>query len=317
MTARYLLTLTVNPAVDVVSDTKKVEPTRKNRTQNEQLRAGGGGINAARMLKTLDTDPKAMFLSGGVFGQILHTLVQDLGLEASIYPIQGQTRLCQTIIDQSTGLEYRFVPEGPTLDAQDTQKLLAAIEDELKTASPLVIASGSLPQGMPERFYQQLNTLCAQYQKGLVLDTSGAALQHGLSAQTPLALLKPSLRELEKLVGKSLPTIDLQVQEAKNLVQWNLAKRVAVSLGEEGALLISQDGQWMCPGLRLEVQSAVGAGDAFTAGLTKGLLQGLEGAELLSLGMATGSAVVGSSTYPSRQMIDAYQTQAQTMTRAL
>ena len=108
-------TLTLNPAIDVSSDTEKVEPERKVRTCNERIDPGGGGINVARVLHRLGTSVEAIYLAGGATGGSLDRLLERAGLERRLVPIADDTRTSLTVHERSTGREFRFVPEGPTI----------------------------------------------------------------------------------------------------------------------------------------------------------------------------------------------------------
>jgi 6-phosphofructokinase 2 len=107
-----ILTITLSPTIDISSEAEVVRPTRKTRTSNTRYDPGGGGINVARVIATLGGDAEAIFLAGGEIGSLLDRLLGEEGIRRHLIPITGQTRIGVVVHEQTTGLEYRFVPEG-------------------------------------------------------------------------------------------------------------------------------------------------------------------------------------------------------------
>lgn len=153
------LTLTPNPALDIATSTEQVLPTHKLRCGTVQRYPGGGGINVARVLHRLGAAVEARALVGGPAGAQLQTLLQQEGVPCRMHPIAGDTRENMSVLETRTGQEFRFVLPGPTVDSTQSQALQEAL---LPTAEPRsqparwIIASGSLPPGMPHDFYAQL-----------------------------------------------------------------------------------------------------------------------------------------------------------------
>jgi 6-phosphofructokinase 2 len=287
MTGR-ILTLTLNPTVDVASDAERVQPVRKVRTRGETFDPGGGGVNVARVLRELGGDPCAVILAGGVSGRFLEELLDQGGIARRSIPIAGRTRISHTVHDLAAGQEYRFVPEGPEIAAAEWQAALALLEGE---AGGWVVASGSLPRGVPAGFYAQAAAVAARRGQRFVLDTSGAPLKAALGAG--LDLIKPSRGEFEALVGRPLPTPAEQDAAAAALVAQGAAGLVAVTLGHEGALLAGPAGLSLrLPALPVTVLGAVGAGDSFLAAMVLALSRGEDPREAFAWGMAAGAAAV-------------------------
>jgi 6-phosphofructokinase 2 len=183
--------------------------------------------------------------------------------------------------------EYRFVSEGPEISPEELNAAFAAVA---ATEGTWLVASGSLPRGVPEDTYASLAATAATHGMRYVLDTSGPALTAAMGRG--LALIKPSLSELEHLVGRPLPTAAEQDQEAAKLVATGAAEMVAVSLGAEGALLATREGVTRLPALKGQVRSAVGAGDAFLASMVLSLSRGSTPPDALAWGIAAGAAAV-------------------------
>ena len=153
-----------------------------------------------------------------------------------------------------------------------------------------IVASGSLPRGVPADFYAQAATIASQRDQKFVLDTSGAALRAAISHG--IELLKLSLAELEFLIGRELPDPQSQEKEIASLIRSGAARMIAVSLGRAGAILWTNEGVNRLPAVKVEECSAVGAGDSFLAGLVLGLARGMSHRDSLALGISAGAASV-------------------------
>ncbi len=286
--APRIVTLTLNPAIDISSEAQEVRHTVKTRTFGEQVEAGGGGINVARVLTRLGADVRAMFTAGGAAGRLLDELLGRVCLHRTMIEIAGETRMSLTVYEHSSGKEFRFVPEGPVIAEAEWRR---ALEGAAAATCDYLIASGSLPRGVPDDFYAQL----AQRVRGrgvrLILDTSGDALREAL-AFGGLFLVKPSRGELEELAGRELPGSDDLITQAKGIVSAGQAENVAVSLGNQGAVFVNRDEAQFLPALQVQACSAVGAGDSFLAAMTYGFATGLGVRDAFRLGMAGGAAAV-------------------------
>lgn len=287
--AGRIATLTLNPSIDASCDTDLVRHTHKVRTTRERFDPGGGGINVARVLARLGTDTLAVYLAGGATGVVLDSLLDRIGLARHEIRVRDDTRVALAVHERQTGFEYRFVPEGPQLSEAEWRAALEVV-DTLDCA--MLVASGSLPPGAPDDFYARLAAVCTRRGIGLVLDTSGdalkAALDHG-----GLLLVKPSLNELEQLVGRPLRSPEAQAEAALSIAAQGRAEHVAVTLGRDGALLATAgDRALRLPAIPVEEKSAVGAGDSFVAAMAHGLNAGWPVERAFRLGLAAGSAAV-------------------------
>lgn len=282
-----ILTLTLNPAVDLASTADAVVPTHKIRTREEHIDPGGGGINVSRVIHALGGKTLALVLAGGATGHLIAEMLRAAGVPVQVLPLAGRTRVSLTVYDQSSGQEYRFVPEGPEVRPDELRAALDAIGAAKGT---WLVASGSLPRGVPDDTYATVARIAAAHGMRFVLDTSGPALAKAMHAG--LDLIKPSLRELEHLVGRGLPDAASQDAEALRLVTSGAARMVVVSLGAGGALLATADGATRFAALQGPVRSAVGAGDAFLASMVLALARGTSPHDALAWGIAAGAAAI-------------------------
>ena len=284
------LTLTLNPALDLSTTTARLEHTHKMRCGPMLRHPGGGGINVARVLHRLNVPVQAWYLSGGVTGTHTGQLLAAEGVALHALAIAGTTRENLSVVETRSGHEYRFVLPGPSVSKPEWQDCLA----QLATQTPRwLIASGSLPPGVPDDFYARLiaQTRAHAGHSRIVLDTQGAALAAAL--QAGVYLVKPSLRELRDLLQQPLEHAADWCTAAQSLVRSGAADTVALSIGEQGAVLATREGVWQAPALNVPATTGTtGAGDCFLAALVWALDRGDAPAEALRWGVAAGAAAL-------------------------
>ncbi len=283
-----VVTLCMNPALDITTSTQSVRPTDKLRCAAARYDPGGGGINVAHVAEVLGASATAIFPAGGPAGEMVHRLLTAEGLTTHRVAIGGVTRESFTVNEASTGRQFRFVLPGPELTLAEQTECLLQLRRAAASAA-IVVASGSLPPGVPEDFYQQVATMCAELGAMFLLDTSGGGLEH---VNSGVFLLKPSLRELRECVGRELSTEAEQLAAAQELIRRGTARHVLVSLGAQGALLAGRDGGTRYPAVPVPPGSGVGAGDAMVAGVAVGLVRGWPLTEAVRLGVAAGAAML-------------------------
>lgn len=266
-----VLCLTMNPAVDLSTDTERVVPTHKLRCGETLHDAGGGGINVARVLQRLGGSAHALCPAGGPSGEWLKSRIADEQLPASFVAIAQETRMSLTVHELSSGAEYRFVMPGPLLAEPEWLACLQRLA-ERDPFPAWVVASGSLPPGAPADFYARVARLCRERGARLVLDAAGPPLSAALTEG--VYLVKPNLRELGELLGETLDQPAAWEAAAQGLVNGGSAEVVALSLGHQGALLVTRDVAWRADPLAVKVVSAVGAGDSFVGGMVAALQRG-------------------------------------------
>ena len=223
----------------------------------------------------------------------MQQLLADEGVPTQLQRIAGDTRENFSVVETTTGQEFRFVLPGPTLQTSEWQACL----DALATHAPpprWLIASGSLPPGTPDDFYAQLvRAVSAVSGQGVrvAVDTSGPPLAAAL--QAGVALVKPSLRELRDLLQQPLEHAADWCTAAQSLVHSGAADIVALSIGEQGAVLATREGVWQAPALNVPATTGTtGAGDCFLAALVWALDRGDAPAEALRWGVAAGAAAL-------------------------
>lgn len=299
-----VLCLTMNPSVDLATDTPRVMPTHKLRCGNAVHDAGGGGINVARVMTRLGGECESLCPTGGPAGHWLEVRMAQDGLRNTAIPIAQETRVSFCVHETETGEEFRFVMPGPALSESEWQACLNHLA-QLPQFPDLLVASGSLPPGVPADFYARLARLCRERGAKLLLDTSGPALR--LALDEGVYFWKPNLKELGELTGETLKAPAQWQAAAQRCVAQGHAQVVALTMGHLGALLVTGEGVWSAPPLAIEVASAVGAGDSFVGGMVWGMQSGLSLPESFAWGVAAGSAALLSVTTGLSRREDAEQ----------
>jgi 6-phosphofructokinase 2 len=280
-----ILTLALNPTIDVSSECDIVQPIHKIRTANEAYEPGGGGVNVARVVAELGGDVEVMCLAGGITGALLDQLLGEIPIRRHMVPIAGNTRISLTVFERKTGNEFRFVPNGPRLSPAEVDAGLAAVR---AASFDYLVASGSIPLGAPTDILARFAEIAAEKRAKFVLDSSGAGLSVTLE-KTSVYLVKPSLSELETLMGRRLDEESAQ-EAASDLVRRGRAEIVAVTMGAAGALVATKHGVSRLWSPKVEARSAVGAGDSFVGAMTLALSQGKLIDDAILYGIAAGAA---------------------------
>ena len=284
-----IATLTMNPAIDKSSAVNQVVAEWKLRCDPPAYEPGGGGINVSRAMRKLGGDSVAFYLAGGLAGRMLIDLLDQEGLQHRAMSIAGVTRENFTVLEKSTGRQYRFGMPGPTVQEAEWRRCLDEIIPLLSQIDYLV-ASGRLPPGVPPEFYAQLARLARKHNTRLVVDTSGEALR--LAVEEGVFMIKPNLREFAELMGRE--SVDGLEEErlARELVATGRSETVVVSLGAAGVLAASAEGAERVRAPLVPIISKVGAGDSTVAGIVLALARGRSWREAVRFGVAAGAAAV-------------------------
>jgi len=286
--SKPIVTLTLSPTIDLAFQSNEIRPIRKNRAVQQRTDAGGGGLNVARVLKELGAEAYAIYLAGGATGLVLNELVGKLDVPAKCIDIAGNTRISFTVFEEISGLEYRFVSEGCPVVEAEWQSALSHLKE---CDADYIVASGSLPPGVPIDFYARAADIVRSKGARLILDTSGPALHAAMSAGG-ICLAKPSVGEFETLTHRKFESPEELVDAATSLVATGVVENLAVTMGRDGALLATRSGTLRLRGPKVKPVSAVGAGDSFVAGMTFALARRKSPEDAFMLGMAAGAAAV-------------------------
>ncbi len=293
-----ILTLTMNPALDKSSAVERVAPEMKLRCDAPHREPGGGGINVSRVIARLGGYSRAVFPAGDYTGEMLADLLRAEDLALDIIPATNPTRENFIVFERVTGQQFRFGMPGAPLYETEWRACLDALDSG--PAPAYVVASGSLPEGVPDDFYIHVAEKATARGAKLILDTSGEPLRRTVQ-EAGAYLLKPNLRELGYISDRPIETETQQQAAAYALIEAGRAEIVVVSIGAGGAFVFTADGTQHLRAPTVPIRSAVGAGDSMVGGMVLGLARGDSVRRAVQLGIAAGSATVMS---PGTQLCD-------------
>jgi 6-phosphofructokinase 2 len=260
-------------------------PEQKLRCAPVRFDAGGGGINVSKGIRKLGSQSTAVFPSGGDGGLRLQAILEEAGIEIRPLTVLDETRENFSVMETSTNFQYRFTMIGGELSEKEADALLDIVG---KLQPDYFVASGSLPPGLPETYYEKVAAFAKKINARFILDTSGAALQ--AAADEGLYLLKPNLGELSALAGVEKLEMNQVDDAALGIIHQGKCEVVVVSLGPQGALLVTRDGYEHIPAPTAKKRSTVGAGDSMVAGMVWALSEGKSFREMAQIGVACGTA---------------------------
>lgn len=281
-----ILSVTLNPAVDLTTFVDHLSIGTVNRYQAPQLDPAGKGINVSRMAHRLGWPTIAFGFLAGEIGSIIPRALEAEAVPYHFVPVPGQTRLGVTIVDTTSRKATNLYGPGPVVDRNHQRQLADLVTFWLPAGRVLVLA-GSLPPGMPDDVYAAYIRRANATGIRTILDTDGVALRLGVAAQP--YCIKPNREEAERLLGRALPDLNAVVQGARELAQRGIDV-VVISLGAEGAVLVQDGKAWRAIPPKVERNSTVGSGDSLVAGLAVGLARGEPIVAGLRLGTAAGAS---------------------------
>lgn len=285
-----VLTLTLNPALDMATTVPQLVPDQKLRCTEPLLDPGGGGLNVSRAIAALGGESLALVALGGLTGDRLAGLIREESVPFLALTAPGETRQSLTVTEGTTGRQYRFMLPGPVWSEADQERVFMLLRASARPGAIGVI-SGSQPPGVPVDFPARL----ARSMPGLnvVLDTSGAPLREAVNHPIPgLYVLRMDGDEAESIAGHALETRAQSADFAESLVKRGVAQRVIVARGPDGSVMAEAGRRVFTKAAKVQVVSTVGAGDSFVAGFVLCMARGMDSSQALAYGSAAASAAV-------------------------
>lgn len=284
-----ILTLTMNPTIDINSQVDQVKPEKKLRCKQPNYEPGGGGLNVSRAIHELGGSSAAMYLAGGANGKLLGQLLDQEGITQQQIPIENLTRENFHIREAFGDQQFRFAMPGPEVGKDEWQKCLQYIQNQ-NPKPKYIVASGSLPPGVPHDFYARLSQIAKNQKIQIIIDTTGEPLR--MAVEEGVFLIKPNMREVNDLIGKDVENeIELK-KVARDILKQGNSEVIVISLGAGGAFVVTRE---KCEHLRsptVPIKSKVGAGDSMIAGIVLALTRGEKLIDAVKYGVAAGAAAV-------------------------
>lgn len=279
-----IYTVTLNPSIDYVVKLNNLSTGDINRSSEEYVYPGGKGINVSLILKELGYKSNALGFISGFTGQYIESILNERGLNSDFIKLEnGFTRINVKI---KSNEETEINGQGPHISSEKLDKLYEKIES--LNEDDILVLAGSIPSTLDEKLYE--NIMARIENKGIkvVVDATKNLLLNVLKYKP--FLIKPNNIELEEMFNVKLETTEDIVLYANKLKEMG-AKNVLVSMGKDGALLVTEDNKVLKSSVaKGEVKNSVGAGDSMVGGFIAGYLKNKSYEEALKLGAASGSA---------------------------
>jgi 6-phosphofructokinase 2 len=285
MKKHKIITVTVNPALDKSAHFRGLVAEQKIRCEQPRFDAGGGGINVSKAISRLGGASLAIFTAGGPTGEMIKNLVIDEGIDIDPISVASWTRESFVAVDDNTNSQYRFGFPGAAISSLEKEEIILKIK---AIDAELLVLSGSINEGLPTNFYQQIAKIAKEKNIKVIVDTSGESLEKIL--QVGVYLIKPNVGELAKLVGVERLEMDEVNEAAKKIIDNGGAEIVVVSLGPQGAVLVTKNSYDYVAAPNVVKKSTVGAGDSMVGGMVWALSQNKNLQEVIRWGVACGSA---------------------------
>ena len=281
-----IITITFSPCIDKATSVQDFIPEKKLRCDVPVYEAGGGGINVSRALGKLGGTSLAIYPSGGCTGALFDRLLARDKVPVKVVRSESETRENFIVVEESSRNQYRFGIPGAVLAEHEWKELVRMIEEENEI--DYIVASGSLPPGVPLDVYGKIATIAKDKKARFIVDTSGEALKHAVNEG--VFLVKPNLNELGALTGKPVANAMQIIEAAKQIIVDKHCRAVVVSMGGAGAVFVSEDHAEKILVPKVEVKSTVGAGDSMVAGIVLYLSLGKNLLDAVQYGLACGTA---------------------------
>lgn len=280
-----ITTVTLNVAVDkayVIGDFRQGEVMRVVKCTNT---AGGKGLNVAKVVKLCQEEVLATGFVGGHAGAYVEDMLRAQNVDSEFVHIDGETRSCINIL-AADGSSTEFLEPGVPVSEEKVTEFLTKFEHVIEKSEVITI-SGSVQQGVPTDIYAQLVRMVQQQGKKVILDTSGKLLEAGIQACP--TMIKPNSDEIEALLGISINNTNELIEGAKKLQKSGITY-VAVSLGKDGAVIVTKDGVYQGMPPKITPVNTVGCGDSMVAAFAVGLARNYNVEECLKYAISVASA---------------------------
>ena len=299
-----ILTITLNPSIDISYPFSSFRIGEVNRVQNETKTAGGKGLNVSRVLNQLNSNILATGVVGGYSGEFIKYKLSDEKINHNFFVIKNETRYCISILHNSNQTEV--LESGPQLTNEEVKNCI----DKIKSLIPnkkVVTISGSMAKGFPIDTYQKLITSAINHNCKVLLDASGENLKQSLICKNKPYLIKPNIEELNQLLSTNIKANDFEALKASlNNSIFDDIKYIVISLGENGAIVKVNNDFFKVEVPKINPINPVGSGDSTIAGFAYAIDNALNSFEIIKYGMACGvlNALNPKTGYINVQLLD-------------
>lgn len=266
-----ILTVTLNAAIDKRYVVEEFKVGEVNRMKACAYCPGGKGLNVSKPAAIAGAEVIATGFVGGHAGNYIEASLKDFHVKSAFYHLKAESRSCINIWDEKNQLQTEFLEPGFTVSEAEFDGFVEKFKGLVKDAD-VVAMSGSVPKGLDGTAYQRLVAIVKEAGKKVILDTSGQLLTMGIEACP--TMIKPNIDEIRMLTGKSCDRVEDMIEAAKEIHARGVDV-VAVSLGGDGSLVVSDEGVFRAVVPKINAVNTVGCGDSMIAGFALGFEEGL------------------------------------------
>lgn len=273
-----ILTLTLNPSVDISYPLEQFYLDTVNRVTKTSKTAGGKGLNVTRVLSEFGEEVLASGFLGGALGQFIEEQLTEGQIDQSFFKIKGETRNCIAILHE--GQQTEILEQGPTIDKKEAEDYKTHLLKLFKRAN-VIAMSGSLPKGLNTNYYAEIVKLANEQGLPTILDSSGQSLKEVLLSEDKPTVIKPNIDELSQLLNYQVKENIEDLKKAVSKPIFNGIEWIIVSLGSKGAFAKHHQTFYKVNIPKIEVVNPVGSGDSTVAGIASGLVHQQSDKDLL------------------------------------
>lgn len=306
-----IVTVTMNPAIDKTVDINRLEKGDLNRIKRVEMDAGGKGINVSKTIKELGGESIAAGFTGGNCGNMIKNMLKAQGITTDFVEVRGETRTNLKVVEERGDVTELNEP-GPEVSEEQLEELIGRLEGYAGPDTLFVLA-GSIPAGVPKDVYRLITERVHQKGAMVLLDADGELFTQSLKASPDM--LKPNRSELEQYFDMDYRASEQELVHMGRRLLDGGASMIAISLGQMGAMFLTGEKGYRCPGLSVKAHSTVGAGDAMVAAMAYSWDHKLPLEECIRLcmGASAGAVTTIGTKPPVRSLVDELADQAELM----
>ena len=305
-----IYTITFNPALDYITQVENFKIGEINRTKTETILPGGKGLNVSIVLKNLGIENTALGFVAGFTGEELIRKLETQGVKTDFVKVKdGITRINVKIssVNDNSVEETALNGMGPQITKENIEELMNKIQN--MTVDDFVILSGSIPKNIDNNIYEKICEILNEKGITFIVDSTQELLINVLKYKP--FLIKPNKEELKETVKRNIHTKEDIINSAKTLQEMG-AQNVLVSLGDDGAILLTREGKtYYSEAPKGDVVNTVGSGDSMVAGFLAGYYKAKDYEYALKMGVSAGSASAFSVELATKEKVDSILKQLQ------
>lgn len=283
-----VITVTLNPALDKTLTIENFKLGAVNRVSNIRYDIGGKGINVSKVLKNFNVDSVCTGFLGGIWESYFIEELNNRKISSKFIHINESTRTNTKVVDSVNKVYTDINEAGPSIKNKELEDFIKTFSDLCKK-DDIVVLSGGVSPSVPSNIYGELIKIAKEKGAVTILDAEGELLEKGIKEKPDI--IKPNIHELKKLMNLDEEKEETIIEASKKLINYGI-KKVLVSLGDKGAVYVTENKVLKCDGLKVTVKSTVGAGDSMVAALVYSIIKNFSDEYTLKFANASGAASV-------------------------